>query len=276
MKLSEAIKTCFETRDAWREGAGSGTARINTNHVLRILGDVEIEEIQSQHFATISLELKKENKANATINRITTALSTVLNEMRTLGHQLPDVHYKHQREKKSGRPGFFTEQEIDSLLDHAKELPDFMLMYDSILFSIKTGCRQGELLELKAGDVDWLNQEVLFRDTKNGTDHILKIHDDLVEVLKRRENYLIGEYLFPWRDKDQLLRSFKTLKLEAGMGKTDARVWHHLRHTTATWLCERGVPLRAVMGVLNHSRVETTLRYSKASSRSVAAAIDLL
>jgi integrase len=273
MKLSKAIDTCFETRDAWREGAGSGTARINCNHVLRILGDVDIEEIRTVHFTTISLDLKKEGKACATINRVTAALSTVLAEMRCLGHDLPEVQYKRQKEVK-GRPGFFTEDEITKLLEKSKEEADYMLLHDSILFSIKSGCRQGEMLDLLDSDIDWDNQEVTFRETKNGTDHVIKIHDDLVPVLRRREEYRVGPHMFPWRDKDQLLRAFKRVKKECGMN--DERVWHHLRHTAATWLCERGVPLRAVMGVLNHKNVATTLRYSKASSRSVAAAIDLL
>jgi integrase len=275
MKLSEAVNTCFETRDAWREGSGSSTARINVNHVMRIIGDVEIEDIRTSHFAKIALVLKQEGKANGTINRITAALSTVLGEMKALGYELPDVHFKRQKEKR-GRPGFFTEDEIDSLLEAAKNEPDYMLLHDSIMFGIKTGCRQGEMLELLDSDIDWENQEVLFRNTKNGKDHAIKIHDDLIPILKRRDEARIGPYIFPWRDKDQLLRAFKRMKQACGMKPSDDRVWHHLRHTTATWLCERGVPLRAVMGVLNHTRVETTLRYSKASSRSVAAAIDLL
>ena len=275
MLLSEAINTCFETRDAWITGKGRGTAAINCRHVLRILGDVQIEDVRTSHFAQLNLQLKEEGKAASTINRITTALSTVLNEMKALGHELPDIHYKRKKEPK-GRPGFFTETEIDSLVKKSEERNDYLLLHDSILFSIKTGCRQGEMLGLTVDDIDWVNKELTFRGTKNGADHTIKIHDDLLPVLQRREEARICKQMFPWRDKDQLLRTFKSLKLEAGFPKEDDRVWHHLRHTTATWLCERGVNLRSVMGVLNHRRVETTLRYSKASSRSVAAAIDLL
>ena len=161
------------------------------------------------------------------------------------------------------------------MLLKAAELNDYMLLHDSILFSIKTGCRQGEMLQLSVDDIDMDKREIVFRDTKNGTDHWLKMHEDLIPILERRLQYRINSELFPWRDKDQLLRAFKSLAIVSKV-PLEGRVWHTLRHSVATWLCERQVPLRTVMGVLNHKRVETTLRYAKASDRAVAAAIEAL
>jgi integrase len=275
MLLSEAIETCFQTRDTWREGSGAKTARINCNHVLRILGDIPIEDIRTVHFNQITTELKKIGRAGGTINRVCAALSTVLNEMKSLGYDLPDVKHKSQKEKK-GRPGYFTEDEVNLLLETAAKDKDHFLLHDSILFAFKTGCRQGEMLELTVDNINFEEQEIEFLDTKTGNDHLIKMHDDLVDVLHRRVEASYAGIVFPWANKDQLLRAFKDLKKRCGMEDKDGRVWHTLRHTTATLLCERGVPLRAVMGVLNHSKIETTLRYSKASYRSVADAIDIL
>jgi len=276
LKLKEAVKLTFQTRDAWINGKGAGTARINTNHCLRILGgDIEVEEIRTQHFTKLSQTLVSEGKAAGTINRITAALSTVLSEMRCQGLEIPPVHYKRKKEKK-GRPGYYTEDEVNSLLQAAEKVKDGMLLHDSILFALKTGCRQGEMLELTEDSVDFENKMVTFFDTKNGTDHYLPITAELVPVLERRLQHQAWGVLFPWSTKDNLLDSFQALRKSIGMDTKDGRVWHTLRHTTATWLCDRGVPLRTVMGVLNHKRVETTLRYSKASYNSVAAALDVL
>ena len=161
------------------------------------------------------------------------------------------------------------------MLLQSSQLDDYMLLHDSIMFSIKTGCRQGELLSLTVDDIDIEKREIVFRDTKNGSDHWLKMHEELVPILERRLQYRINQELFPWRDKYQLLRDFKLLAEEAQV-PLQGRVWHTLRHSVATWLCERQVPLRTVMGVLNHRNVATTLRYAKASDRAVAAAIDVL
>lgn len=277
MLLSEAVDLCFQTRDTWSDPNSDypKTCRINANHILRIIGDLPIESINSSHYIDLARVLREESKAPATINIILSTLNTVLNEMKMLGHDLPDVKYKRCRVKNS-RPGFFVEEEVERLLEAAKDLPDFGLMYDSILFAVKTGCRQGEMFSLLVDDINFETREILFRDTKNHSDHLIKMHDDLVPVLRRRVEERIGPHLFPWPNRDYLNRAFKKLKSRAGFSDKDERTWHIFRHTTATWLCERGAPLRAVMGVLNHRRVETTLRYSKASFRSVADAIDIL
>ena len=275
MRLADAVEFCFQHRDAWIYGSGAATARINTGHVVRILGpDLDVNDIKTEHFSRLTSVLLSEGKAGGTINRITTALSTMLNELRQNGISVAKVDFKRQKEAKP-RPSYFKEEEVDQLLLKAAELNDYMLLHDSILFSIKTGCRQGEMLQLTVDDIDMEKREIVFRDTKNGTDHWLKMHEDLIPILERRLQYRINSELFPWRDKDQLLRAFKSLAIVSKV-PLEGRVWHTLRHSVATWLCERQVPLRTVMGVLNHKRVETTLRYAKASDRAVAAAIEAL
>lgn len=274
MNLKDAYELAFETRDSWREGGGKSTARINANHVIRILGAyLEISEIATHHFKELTMQAQKEGKSKATINRITSSLSTLLNEMKQNGEALPDVKFKRQKEPK-GRPGYFKDGEIERLLELAAERDDYMLLHDSILFAQKTGCRRGELLKLTDEHVDFEESMISFLDTKPGRDHYLKMHDDLVPVLERRMAQRIDNRLFPWDYPDQLLNEFKKVMAQAGF--TEDHVFHTIRSTTATVLCEKGVPLRAVMGVLNHSNVNTTLRYAKISDKSVAAAIDLL
>ena len=275
MNLSEAIEFTTQNRESWAIGKGAKTAAINAGHVVRILGpDLDVNDIKTEHFVTLTSVLLGEGKVGSTINRITTALNTVLNELRQNGISAPKVEFKRQKESRP-RPSYFREEEVDQMLLKSMELGDYMLMHDSILFSIKTGCRQGEMLQLTVDDIDMEKREIVFRDTKNGTDHWLKMHDDLIPILERRLQYRINSELFPWRDKDQLLRAFKSLA-RASKVPLEGRVWHTLRHSVATWLCERQVSIRTIMGVLNHRRVETTLRYAKASNRAVAAAIDIL
>lgn len=274
MRLDEALSLAFETHDKWREGKGSVTARINADHLLRVLGnDFDVNETNSATFAFVTTQLKAEDYAPSTINKITSVLSRLLTELRQTGHQAPDVKFKRQRIVET-RPDFYKEDEIEALLAVATLQPDFMLLHDSIVFALKTGCRQGEMIKLTVDDVNIQRREICFVDTKDGTDHWLKMHDDLVPVLERRMDQLVDQRLFPWDNPDKLLREFKRIAKLAGI--KPGRVWHTLRHTTATWMCERGVPLRSIMGVLNHSQMSTTLRYAKASDKAVAAAIDAM
>jgi len=272
MNLSDAIAFTKQNRDSWRLGKGAQTAATNAGHVERILGgDLSVYDIETKHFTQLTQQLKAEGKKAATINRITTALSTVLGELRQHGYKLDPVAYKRQKEPK-GRPEFYTEEEIEKLLEAAKQEDDYMLLHDSILFAIKTGCRQGELMKLSFDDIDLEEQKIIFRDVKTEGDHIIHLHQDLVEVVERRKNYAISNELFQWRDKYQLLRSLRALQKKCGISQD--KCWHTFRHTTATWLLERNVPIRAVMGVLGHRSITTTLRYGKSTDRSIAAAIE--
>lgn len=273
MNLSNAIEFTFANRESWMNGRGAQTARINSNHCLRILGDIPMEEIDSLHFARITSQLKKEGKAAATINRICAALSTIINELRQNGYKLDEPCYKRQKEPK-GRPGFYEDAQLEALLATAKEERDGMLMHDSILFASKTGCRQGELLQLGVDDINFDKLQVTFRDVKQGGDHIVPLHSDLIEVLERRIEASFAGYLFPWSNKDELRRVFKKIQKKANV--PDTLCWHELRHTVATTLCAKGVPMRTVMGVLGHKNINTTLRYSHAVDKAVADAIDLL
>lgn len=272
MNLHEAVEFTKQNRDSWRIGKGAQTADINARHVERILGsELSVYEIETKHFTQLTQQLKAEGKASATINRITTALSTVLSELRQHGYKLDPVFYKRQKEPQ-GRPEFYTEEEVSALLEAAQGLEDYHLLHDSILFAVKTGCRQGELLELKFSDINLEEQTVVFRDVKTGGDHIIRLHSDLVEVIKRRESYAISDEVFQWRDKDQLLRALKSLQKKCNI--SNVKCWHTFRHTTATWLLERNVPIRSVMGVLGHKNITTTLRYGKSTDRAIANAID--
>jgi integrase len=183
--------------------------------------------------------------------------------------------YRRLKEPDTKR-GYFTREEIAKLLDNAPRVaPHGSLLRDSIEFSVVLGCRQGELLGLEWGQVDLEMQSITFLDTKNGTDHTLPIPDSLMPTLERRYKERIDEQVFPWRDKDELLRRFKALKKMCQL-PTDSRVWHSLRHTCGTWMVESGVPIRSVMSVLNHKNIETTLRYSKATTDAKAAAINAI
>ena len=54
-----------------------------------------------------------------------------------------------------------------------------------------------------------------------------------------------------------MIRHFKALLPKAGLPKTTR--FHDLRHTCATLLIKRGIHARAVMDVLGHAQISTTM-----------------
>ena len=278
MLLSDAINYTKSHRDSWINGSGAVTALINANHALRILGDIELTGLETKHFTQIREQLLSEDSSASKINQVFSALTTVVKELIAHGYKEHTVPGFKRMKIKNARPGFYTQDEIDRLLESSRGLSDSLLLHDSIYFSYKTGCRQEELLTLERQDVDFESMEICFRDTKNGEDHYLPISEALLPVLERRFHQMIDARVFPWegcRNGSQKLRE-EFRSLASSLDIDPSKLWHTIRHTTATHLVSKGAPLRVIMGVLNHKNVSTTLRYAKVADQSKKEALDLL
>lgn len=68
---------------------------------------------------------------------------------------------------------------------------------DIILFTMYTGCRRQEVCGLKWSDINFKTGTVLFRDTKNGTDHLFPVGDHLLKILKDRYLLRENDWVFP-------------------------------------------------------------------------------
>ena len=116
-----------------------------------------------------------------------------------------------------------------------------------------TGCRRNEMGSLTVGQVNLTTNEILLKDTKNGTDHRVFISPQLKEVLepllideegKKRNK---GENVFPTAcDPRKLLNSVSN---EVGVKFTT----HSLRKYFAINGMSIGTPLPVIKACLNHS-----------------------
>jgi integrase family protein len=68
-------------------------------------------------------------------------------------------------------------------------------------------------------------------------------------------------------------------KLGLNAGVNDPRqkvVFHTLRHTFASWLVQKGVPLHTVAELMGHRSIAMTQRYAHLSPESLRNAVNLL
>ncbi|MHB8255870.1 MAG: tyrosine-type recombinase/integrase [Acidiferrobacterales bacterium] len=123
---------------------------------------------------------------------------------------------------------------------------------DLFLFLALTGARKGEALGLKKTDVDLRRGVVLFRDTKNRTDHELPLTASLREILARRLDTGPGEHVFAsphdGRPVANLRHTLDRVREETGL----RFALHDLRRLAATSLERLGVPTFTVKAILNH------------------------
>jgi integrase len=98
---------------------------------------------------------------------------------------------------------------------------------------------------------------------KNGKSREIPLSPNTVAIL-RKHQHLRGEFVFSDELGHLLNKGACKWPLWTACKKAGIRRigWHVLRHTFASHLVMRGVPLKAVQELLGHSTIEMTMRYA--------------
>ena len=282
MNLIDAFDFASAFHPAWKNG-GTGwteTARINRGHCLRLLGaNTNVKNIDKVKLAAFRAQLMQEPgqsglRSPATVNRIMTLLGSVLKDLAE-NDIIPKQPKLKPLKENGAREGYFSKEQIEKMLFTAVDIFNDHEIRDAIKLALYTGCRQGELLKLEVGDVSFDRGTLTFRNTKNGTNHTLDMHPELVEMLEIRcEGETKGTKVFNFRNKDELYSRF--CKVRDYLGFSKELVWHSIRHTTGTWLSENGSDILTIARVLNHKTTKTTERYAKMTDKARKTAINSL
>jgi integrase/recombinase XerD len=169
-------------------------------------------------------------------------------------------------------PVVMSQQEIERLLAMAVSLQA------RVMLTLAYGCglRAGEVVRLKAGDIDREQKIIRVVQAKGRKDrHVMLPADAHVLLrqwwLERTNKYDQGvpleeRWLFPGRRSSQHItprqfgRLFQQSADVAGIRKSVTL--HTLRHSFATHLLEAGVDIRKIQALLGHDKLETTARYA--------------
>lgn len=147
-------------------------------------------------------------------------------------------------------------------------------MKDVILLAVSTGMRRGELAALTWGMVDLENGYIHIRNdngfrTKSGDERSIPLLADGMKVVKRlhQENpdASPSDPVLTTSTGGPISPGYtsKMFKLFVRLADLDERLcFHSLRHTCASWLAMKGVPLQMIQHVLGHSSMNVTEKYS--------------
>ncbi|MBW3625796.1 MAG: site-specific integrase, partial [Armatimonadetes bacterium] len=183
---------------------------------------------------------------------------------------------------------FFTPEEASVFLDMAGKEDD--RLFALYLMAVTLGMREGELLGLRWSDVDMdaqvirISQNLQRNPANNGrlelketktvkSKRSLPLTDDLRDALRRHKARQTQDRLLAGPDKwvdcglvfttrngtpiraSNLLKGYKRLLVRAGL---EERRFHDLRHSTASFLLARGVPMKVISELLGHSDTKVT------------------
>jgi len=156
-----------------------------------------------------------------------------------------------------------------------------------LLLSLAYGCglRAGEVVRLRAGDIDAAQGIIRIVQGKGRKDRNVMLPQDLLALLRqwwqvRPEGHDKGvpmeqRWLFPGGTPGRPLttRQFSRLFHEASAraGISKPVTVHTLRHSFATHLLERGTDIRHIQALLGHHKLDTTARYTRVATGTIAA-----
>lgn len=277
------------------------TKALYENYLKVNLADLQrkiAKDISKRDFENLILKLKQKGLTNKTINGIITFVQAVLNygvEHKFLKNN-PVLKFKKLPQVKP--PIYFlNEPQLEVFLRLAKDLTP--LYYTFFATAVFTGMRRGELLGLEWGDIDFkkakikVNKQIykgIKQATKTGKERMVDIPDNLLEILKEYKKScktltkLIfhnkeGNPLHPynmeqWYFHPLIRRCNDELDEENQIEKLR---FHDLRHTYATYLLSKGIPVKYVQEQLGHSTARMTLdTYASVMPSVKFGALDLL
>ncbi len=142
---------------------------------------------------------------------------------------------------------------------------------DIIRLLLLTGCRKGEIVNLRRSEIR--DGMLALADAKTGP-RTVPLNNQARAILDRQPRggspFVFPSPLDPARPRTELTLWYR-VRREAGI--EDCRL-HDLRHTMASHAVMNGVPVPVVSRLLGHSNVQMTLRYAHLADRDIKAAAE--
>ena len=271
--LSEATRIVYK-----RQYNGTDSAKnflTAMNHNIQAIGDIKVDKITTPVVNKMMdyLLLKLKN-SKAVVNTKRGYLKTVLD------HMIDDGYIDKVRLPKRHR---VKKQKVEYLTkDMEIELLDYLLVNehreakDIVECLIDLGCRVSELLGLEKRYVDFDNNQINFNERKN---------DNAVAVpMTNRVRDILTYHCYDLKDfdrvfsleYDQLNGIWQDARKSLGYADKKFYTLHLCRHTTASRLVQRGVPLLLVKDWLGHEDIKTTMIYAHLQPRALHSVVGVL
>jgi integrase len=251
-------------------------------HILPEFGNKPLPEITRDEIKALCYRKLEGGLSGNTVSYIARTLSAIFN------HAVEDgiLSVNHaQRPGRYIRKGnridkidFLSPEEGHLLLDSAEE--HYPRFYPILLTALRTGARQGELIGLQWGDIDWNGKFIEIRRSnwngyistpKNGKGRRVDMSDRLAAVLADHRRKMAADVLGNGRsipvwvfpslmgtalDAANVRKIFEACLKKSGLRKIR---FHDLRHSFASWLIANGESLVYVKEQLGHHSIQITV-----------------
>jgi integrase len=266
-----------------KPSAASGYRIVLEHHIIPALGTRRLHDVSRTDIKRLIAEWLAHGKKKRTIHNILTPLKeayqhaiddglVTANPVSNMGRSL------RSRESTDAHIDPLTAEEVRTVLHQAQHTAP--LLYPLFLCAVRTGMRQGELLGLQWGDLDFRGQFIEVRraivrrqitTTKTHKIRRVDMSPQLSQVLQRLKEMrtldaaMKGDSLAAWifvgpthqRMGNELVRNaFQACLTAAGLRHV---LFHDLRHTFASLLIQQGANPKYIQQQLGHGSISITL-----------------
>jgi integrase len=253
--------------DARRRRKGDDKSRID--RWLATLGHTDINKITPRDIERVLTALSSEGYQPGSVLRFLGVVKAILNDAKRLGllKENPATRVKPPKVN-NVLVRYLTPDQEATLLEGlpAKYRP-------IVIAAVNTGCRQGELLRLTWGDVDWNTGIITIRETKTGDSRRIPMNSliqGLLSDMQKSSDFASQDRIFPL-DARYLRRAFDKAVNASNLAPFR---FHDLRHTFASRLAMQGANDRTLMALGGWKSPAMLSRYAHLSPTHLWAAVE--
>ena len=272
--LSEAARLVYK-----RTYNGTDSAQnflIAMKHNIKAIGDLPVNKITTPVVNKMMDYLRDELKnSKAVINTKRGYLKIVLEHMVFDGHIKEEIKLPKRHRVKGHKVHYLTKDMEKELLWYLTNIEQRKAR-DIVACLIDLGCRVNELLGLEKRFIDYENNQINFNERKNDKAVAVPMTDRVQEVL--------DPYYKSCNDTDKLFdvnytwinTIWQYARKNLGYEKKKFYTLHLCRHTCASRLVQRGVPLLLVKDWLGHEDIQTTMIYAHLQPKALHSVVEVL
>lgn len=261
-------------RIRWAGRAYERTAAIYSQAVVDHFGSgFPVQEITAQLVDQWRQTLLAQGNRPSTVNMKTSALRSMLADAHLHGHLAAVPTMPRQLRLTNTKDRVFSDEERDLFcrLLVARGEP---AAADLMVFLLETACRWGEAERLKRADVDLDRARVTFWATKNGKPRSVPLTRRAVDAITPHLPAVQAHRVWPY-PYWQFKRLFEQVKAAAGIDDPALTI-HTTRHTCASKLASRGIPLHQLMAFGGWTSLASVQRYLHLHTDALASCVAAL
>jgi integrase len=262
-------------RIRWAGLAYERTAAIYSKEAVEFFGEFfPVNEITAALVDGWRQQLLAKGNRPSTVNRKVSAIRAMLSDAHLHGHLQEVPRMPQQLRMVNTKDRVISDDERDRFCAYFRQIGE-PAAADVLVFLLETACRWGEAERLKGQDVDLVKGRVTFWATKNGKPRSVPLTRRAIEAIEPHLPAIPSHKVWPFK-YTRYQHLFNTAKAMLGLGNDRALSIHTTRHTCASKLASRGIPLHQLMAYGGWTSLASVQRYLHLHTDALAACVNAL